>query len=83
MRGEEAKDLSWICLSARRANPEICQRDTLGIEHTKHIVIWRDQKRSGIGERLIVCKPAGIAMPMGRYNRQIFHAEIQSLSCCA
>ena len=68
MRGEEAKYLAWICLSARRADPKICHRDTLGIEHTKHIVIRRDQKRSRIGERLILRKPIGIAMPMGGHN---------------
>ena len=83
MRGEEAKYLSWICLSAGRANPEICHWDTLSIEHTKHIVIWRDQKRCGIGERSVLRKPAGIAMSMGGHNRQVFHAEIQSLSGCA
>ena len=68
MRGEEAKYLAWICLSARRANSKVCHGDTLGIEHTKHIVIRRDQKRSRIGERLILRKPTGIAMPMGGHN---------------
>ena len=54
------------------------KRDTLGIQHSKNIMIRHDQEICRIGKSLVLSKPAGVGMAMRRQDRPILDAFIKT-----